>query len=127
MEGGVDRFIEVSEQPTVIESSALEIAAVVRDAGFRVDLVRDVDSWLRRHAVFVTAVCGALYQVDCDAVRLAANPLLVLCFVLAVREGWTALDRLGVAPAPLALRTIFCWVPLPMAVIERAGSTSVSV
>jgi 2-dehydropantoate 2-reductase len=116
LEGGVDRFIEVSEQPTVIESSAPEIAAVVRDAGFRVELVRDVDSWLRRHAVFVTAICGALYQVDCDAVRLAASPQLVRNFVLAVREGWTALDRLGVVPAPLALRTIFCWVPLPIAV-----------
>jgi len=116
MEGGVDRYIEVSEQPTVIESSAPEIAAVVRNAGFRVGLIRDMDSWLRRHAVFVTAICGALYQVDCDAVRLAANPLLVRRIVLAVREGWTALDRLGVAPSPFALRTIFCWVPLPMAV-----------
>jgi 2-dehydropantoate 2-reductase len=116
MESGVVCYIEVSEQPTVIESSAPDVATLVRDAGFHVELVADMDSWLQRHAVFVTAMCGALYQVDCDAVRLAEAPLLVRCFVLAVREGWAALDRLGIAPPPLALRTIFRWVPLPIAV-----------
>ncbi len=116
LEDGVDMYVEVAEQPTVIDAAAPDVAAIIRDAGFHVDLVSDVDSWLRRHAVFVTAIGGALYEVDCDANRLAADVHLLRSFIVAVREGWAALDKLRVAPPPLALRAIFCWVPLSFAV-----------
>jgi 2-dehydropantoate 2-reductase len=114
-EAGVDVYVDVKEQPTSIDRAAPEIAVIFRQAGFRVDLVTNMDSWLKRHAVFVTAVGGALYRKNCDARLLAADQELVRTFVLAVREGWSALDRIGVAPPPLALRAIFCWVPLPFA------------
>ena len=80
-----------------------------------------MDAWLRRHAVFVTAIAGALYEAGGDARRLAANAEGVGTFILAVREGWSALDRRGVKSAPLALRTIFCWAPLPYAVGYKLG------
>jgi 2-dehydropantoate 2-reductase len=116
LDDGVDVFVEVAEQPTVIEATAPAIAAIIRDAGFRVDVLTDVDSWLRRHAIFVTAMGGALYEVDCDAARLAADAQSLRSFIMAVREGWAALDTLRIAPPPLALRAIFCWVPLAFAV-----------
>lgn len=87
-----------------------------RDVGFRVEGVRDMDSRLRRHAVFVTAVAGALYEADGDPPRLASDARLAGSFVRAVREGWAALDRIGAAPPPLALRAIFLWVPLTLAI-----------
>ncbi len=37
-------------------------------------------------------------------------------FIRAVREGFRALDAVRVAPAPIALRLIFDWVPLPFSV-----------
>jgi 2-dehydropantoate 2-reductase len=116
IENGVDVYVDLVEQPTVIERNAPDVAAVIREAGFRVTLARDVDSWLKRHAVFVTAVGGAILKKNGDALLLSADKELVRTFILAVREGWSALDRIGVGPATLALRTIFCWVPLPMAV-----------
>ncbi len=115
IEDGIDRYVEVAEQPTVIEAAAPDIVTLFRGAGFRVKAVRDMDSWLRRHAVLVTAACGALYEVGGDAPRLASDRAVLRTFVRAVREGWAALDRLGVAPPPLALRAIFRWVPLPLA------------
>jgi 2-dehydropantoate 2-reductase len=117
IEGGVDRYIEVSEQPTAVETSARDVISIFRGAGFRVSRVQEMDAWLRRHAVFVTAVAGALYEAGGSAGRLAANPEGVSTFILAVREGWAALDRRCVKLAPLALRTIFCWVPLPFAIL----------
>ena len=75
-----------------------------------------MDSWLRRHAVFVTAVSGALYQVGTDAGRLASDRQQVRNLIVAIREGWAAMDRQSIAPAPIALRAIFQWVPLPFAV-----------
>jgi len=115
--GAVDRYVEVREQPTAIEATAPDLAAILRDADFRVELVPDMDSWLRRHAVFVTAIAGALSQVEADPQRLADNPHLVRAFIVGIREGWAALDRRNVAPASRSLRAIFCWVPLPLAVL----------
>jgi 2-dehydropantoate 2-reductase len=117
VEDGVDRYVEVSEQPTVIDATAPDLAILLRNSGFRVSLVDDVDSWLRRHAVFVTAVSGALYEVGCDARRLSLDGALIRTFISAIREGWAAMDRQTYAPAPLALRAIFQWVPLPFAVM----------
>jgi hypothetical protein len=112
----VDRYVEIKQQPTAVESSAPDIVSLFRGAGFRVTGVSDMDAWLRRHAVFVTAVAGALYEQGGDAARLAANPEGVGTFVQAVREGWNALDGQLVHAAPVALRIIFSWVPLPFAI-----------
>ena len=116
IEGGVVRYTEVSEQPTAVESNARDVVSLFQESGFRVTCIADMDAWLRRHAVFVTAVAGALYEAGGDAGRLAANKEGAGMFILAVREGWSALDRRDVKPAPLALRAILCWVPLPYAV-----------
>jgi 2-dehydropantoate 2-reductase len=116
IDSGVDRYLEVDEQPTAVEAGARDIVLLFRGAGFRVTRIKDMESWLRRHAVFVTAVAGALYEAGGDAQSLVASPQGVATFIKAVREGWSALDRRHVRPAPLALRTILCWVPLPLAI-----------
>jgi 2-dehydropantoate 2-reductase len=121
IDNGVGRYVEIKQQPTVVESSAPDVVSLFRNAGFRVTRVSDMDAWLRRHAVFVTAVAGALYEKGGDAERLAASPEGVSTFIQAVREGWTALDRQHIQAAPVALRTILCWVPLPFAISYGAA------
>jgi 2-dehydropantoate 2-reductase len=116
IEAGVDRYVEIREQLTAVEANALDVILLFRGAGIRVAPVGDLDAWLRRHAVFVTAVAGAIYEASGDIQRLASDREAVGRFIVAVREGWSALDRRGVRPATLALRTIFCWVPLPFAI-----------
>ena len=116
-EGAIIRYLDIPQQHTVVEEPAPGVSSLFREAGFCVDSVRDMDAWLQRHAVFITAIAGALYENGCDARRLAQNTETVRRFVLAVREGWAAQDRKGVAAAPLALRTIMCWVPLPLSVM----------
>lgn len=116
IENGVDRYVEVAEQRTVIESIAPDIAELLQAAGFQVDLVADMDSWLQRHAVFVTAVSGALYAVGGDAKRLSSDRGQVRNLIIAIRQGWAAMDRHGIPPAPRALRVIFQWVPMPVAI-----------
>ena len=116
IEAGIDRYVDVREQPTVIETQARTVGEIIRGAGFTVKLVRDMDSWLRRHAVFVTAVSGALYGVDSDSRMLAGDSTRVRNFILGIREGWAVMNRRAISPAPFALRAIFEWAPLPLAV-----------
>ena len=115
------RYVEIPQQSTVVQRSAQDVAQLFRVAGFPVDTVRDMDAWLQRHVVFVTAIAGALYENDCDAFRLAKNRDAVRRFIVAVREGWAALDRKRVSPAPMALRTIMGWVPLRLSTKYWSG------
>jgi hypothetical protein len=78
--------------------------------------VSDPDAWLRRHAVMVGAITGALWEFACNANKLAESNDGVADFIRAVREGYRALDAAGVRPAPLALRAIFSWMPLQLSV-----------
>jgi 2-dehydropantoate 2-reductase len=111
-QGNLIRYLDIPQQRTVVEKQAPDVASLLQHAGFPVDTVRDMDAWLQRHAVFITAIAGALYQNACDASRLANNPAMIRRFILAVRQGWAVQDRRQVAPAPFALRSIICWVPL---------------
>jgi 2-dehydropantoate 2-reductase len=112
LECGITRYSYLPQQATVVDSDALDVVSLFRHAGFRVTEVRDMDAWLCRHAVFITAIAGALYENDCDPGRLSENRKAVRGMILAVREGWVAMDSRGAPPAPFALRMILCWVPL---------------
>jgi len=111
------RYVDIPQQHTAVQERAQDVASLFRGAGFRVDPVRDMEAWLQRHAVFITAIAGALYESDCDARLLAQNSEAVRRLIVGVREGWAAQDRKGVGAAPLALRTIMCWVPLRLSAI----------
>jgi ketopantoate reductase len=116
-EGAMIRYLDIPQQHTVVERRAPDVVSLFEEAGFRVDRVRDMDAWLQRHAVFITAMVGALYENGCDARRLAQNPEAIRHFIVAAREGWAAQDRKQVGAAPFALRTIMCWVPLGLSAI----------
>jgi 2-dehydropantoate 2-reductase len=116
-EGAVIRYVDIAQQHTVVENDAQDIISLFRGAGFRVDRVRDMDAWLQRHAVFITAMAGALYENCCDASLPAQDEEAVTRVILGVRQGWAAENRNGVGAAPLALRTIMCWVPLQLSAI----------
>jgi 2-dehydropantoate 2-reductase len=84
-------------------------------AGFRTRIERRMDLWLNVHAVFVTAVVGALYLSGGDARTLAGDRDAVVRLVLAVREGFRALAATGGGTPPINLRAIFEWVPVRLA------------
>ena len=122
--GGRVRYALIAQQPTTLgepsgkRTPRLEqLAGLLRDAGFPVETSLHMDAWLRSHAVFVTAVSGALYQAGGHAAALAASPESVLHVVRAVGEGFRALRALGLAGHPLNLRVIFEWVPPPLAAL----------
>ena len=119
---GTVHYALIAEQPTMVgeepgfEKRSQELREMLEKAGLRVRLTRDPDAWLRRHAVMVGALTGALWCYGCDAASLVRSSDGIRDFVLAVREGYRSLDAVAVAPASLALRAIFVWVPLPLSV-----------
>jgi len=111
-DGPIVRYVDIPQQHTAVERTAHDVVSLLRESGFPVDAVADMDAWLERHAIFITAIAGALCENSGDASGLAQHPETIRRFIIAVRQGWAALDRQRVAPAPFALRVILCWVPL---------------
>jgi 2-dehydropantoate 2-reductase len=117
-QGPVIEYILIPQQPTTLGEldgratpRVAAIATALRGAGFRVAISRDMDAWLKAHAVLVTAVSGTLSLADGDNERLARTPELVALFAAGVREGFGALRTLGLPPPPTSLRAIFGWLP----------------
>lgn len=118
LENGVVRYALIAEQPTTIgEVSGLisprltTLAAALRHAGLNVSVSSSITSWLKTHAVFVTAVCGALYAAEGSAATLAATPALLDHFIEATRQGFQVLHQAGFKVAPLKLRILFVFMP----------------
>jgi 2-dehydropantoate 2-reductase len=93
-----------------------EIAEILRAAGFAVALSPNMDAWLKTHAVFVTAIAGAIYEAGGTCAALISQPGGIARLVRAVRQGFRALRTRGVPIAPVKLDLLFCWLPLPIPV-----------
>jgi 2-dehydropantoate 2-reductase len=113
-EDGEIRFLPIRQQPTTIERRAgreADVVGLLRAAGFAVQVSDDMDGWLKTHAVFITAVGGAILAAGGDSSALAADRTRVAALVAAVGEGFGALRRQDVTVTPGALRVIFTVVP----------------
>jgi len=112
-DGTID-YIEVPQQPTTVgEQDGIEapVLDLLRSAGFTVATADDMDSWLKTHAVFITAVGAAILACGGDSVALAGDRRKVATMVRAVGEGFRALQGQGVQVTPTPLRLIFMVVP----------------
>ena len=122
-QGNVVKYLLIPQQPTTLGEiegpptpRIREIAAMLKESGFNVALSQNMDAWLKTHAVFVTAVCGALYCAGADYYQLARSSETMVLFVNGVREGLRSLQTLGLPPPPINLRAIFDWMPRGIAI-----------
>lgn len=120
---GTVRYVLIPQQPTTIGEPIgrrtpriRELRRLLRRAGFRTRVERHMDLWLNAHAVFVTAVVGALYLSGTDTRMLAADRHEVARLVRGVQEGFQALAAGGSGTPPINLRAVFEWVPQRIAV-----------
>jgi 2-dehydropantoate 2-reductase len=119
LEDGVVRYAMIAEQLTTlgeadgqISPRVTALAALLRRAGLNVSVSSSITSWLKTHAVFITAVCGALYAARGSATELASNRALLNLFIEATSAGFKTLRRVGVKVTPLKLRILFEIMPV---------------
>ena len=92
------------------------IASALQAAGFPVALSRRMDAWLKTHAVFVTAIAGAIYLAEGTCADVASGVDGVPRLVRAVRQGFQALRAAGVFIEPRKLAILFLWLPFAVPV-----------
>jgi 2-dehydropantoate 2-reductase len=117
-QGEVVHYMLIRQQPTTlgevdgrITPRVQQLASVLRKAGSHVALSHDMQAWLKTHAVFVSCVSAALAMVGGDSIRLAHTRTSVVMMVKAIREGFRALQALGMMEMPFNLKVLFLWMP----------------
>jgi len=133
-EGTRVRYVRIRQQPTTLgevdgqtTARLRRLSALLEQAGFSIALSRSMDGWLKTHAVFVSCISAALALAGGDSVRLGQNHATVALMVSAIREGFAALQSLGVRVTPFNLKLLFGWMPRWFAVRywQRALQTDV--
>jgi 2-dehydropantoate 2-reductase len=133
-EGTRVRYVRIRQQPTTLgevdgkmTARLRRLSAMLEQAGFPTAISRSMDGWLKTHAVFVSSVSAALALEEGDSVRLGQHRATVALMISAIREGFAALQSLGVRVTPFNLQVIFRWMPRWFAIRywQRALQTSV--
>jgi 2-dehydropantoate 2-reductase len=113
-EGNTVRYRDIAEQPTTVgepdgslSQRLWSLAKLLAEAGFKVALSRRMDDWLKTHAVFVTAIAGAIYRAEGSATVLARRRDCVRALVRGIRQGFSALSAAGVVIEPRKLALLF--------------------
>jgi len=121
-DGSVVRYVLIDQQTMLgepngaVTSRVRHLKAMLEDAGFRTTITTDMDGWLLGHAAFVVPIAFALYRVDTDASRLAADRDTLRLMVRATRQAFQALRASGNAEIPANLRLLYLQLPATFAV-----------
>ena len=122
-DGPVIKYVLIRQQKTMLGEPGGAMTPRVRHmqdelsgAGFPATISTSIDDWLLGHAAFIAPIAFALYRVDTDPARLAADPAALRSMVLAIRQAFTALHASGNAEIPANLRVLFLRLPTAVTV-----------
>jgi 2-dehydropantoate 2-reductase len=94
-----------------------QLSAIFKQAGFSVELVRDMQTWLKTHALMDIGLITAVIMAGGKSAQLARTRSKVVMMVQAMREGLLALQALGTPLTPFSLKLLFLWLPRWLTVI----------
>jgi 2-dehydropantoate 2-reductase len=123
---GVARYVRIAEQPTALERgtdprlAALEV--VLKERGFPVQRVTNMEGWLAYHATFVSCVAAALMECGIDPGRLASDRGLLDLMCRAITEGFSSLRKGGFRGLPGNLALLHHPLLRPIAVAYWAST-----
>lgn len=112
-------YVQIKQQVTTlgniegsVDDKIKELKIMFQKAGFKTAICRNMQAWLKTHAVFISCISAAIIKEDGRSVQLAKNKSGVREMVIAVREGFNALKSLGIPVIPVNIKTIFLVMPL---------------
>ena len=110
MTDGTADYVRIRQQPTALQQTSdprlAALGAALRDRGFAVQRVTDMDGWLIYHAAFIACVAAALFRCETDPVRLAGDRATLTLMCQAITEAFAALRASGTAGLPRNLAVL---------------------
>ncbi len=102
--------VTLGEIDGTIKPRTKEIQNLFKTSGIPVNIVNDIDSWLKYHVAFVLPVGGALLKSG-DNYKLAEDEDTIRKYIRAVQEGGKVLKLLGWTRSYNIKFRLFNWLP----------------
>jgi len=103
--------IRIGEMDGEVKDRTRQIKLLFESSGVPVDVVKDMDGWLKYHAALVIPIACVLYKHDCDNYALAQKEESIRLFIRACREGGDVLRELGYTKRQPFKFNLFYWMP----------------
>ncbi len=88
-----------------------QIKYLFKSSGVPVNVVADIDGWLKYHVALVSPLVNALYMHNCDNYALAKDREGLRFLVRACKEGGNVLKKLGYSKRQPFKWNLFYWMP----------------
>jgi len=102
--------ITIGEVDGEIRERTKQIQNLFEMSGVPVNIVDDMDSWLKYHVAFVNPIAGALLKAG-DNYKLAKDKDSIRTYIRAVKEGGRVLKALGYKKSYNFKLKLFYWLP----------------
>lgn len=116
-EGNQIDYIQIKQQKTTLgeidgtkSDVVVNLKSLFESAGFKTEVSFYIRDWLKTHAVFISCISAAIFAKG-SSVELASDKGSVQAMVAAIRQGFRALQSLGISIEPGNLKTIFLKMP----------------
>lgn len=103
--------IRIGEIDGVEKKRTSDIRKLFESADVPVEVVKDIDGWLKYHAALVIPICCAIYRHEGDLAALSANEESLRLVVRACRECGNVLGELGFTKRQPFKFNLFYWMP----------------
>lgn len=103
--------IRIGEIDGEMKERTRRIQSLFETSGVPVEIVKDIDGWLKYHVALVIPIGNALYMHDCDNYALAKDKETVRVIVRACKEGGIVLKALGYNKRQPFKFNLFYWMP----------------
>ena len=103
--------IRIGEIDCVEKARTREIRNLFESSEVPVEIVNDIDGWLKYHAAFVVPIGNAIYKHDCDPRAAAGDRETLQTVVHACKEAGNVLRTLGYRRRQPFKFNLFYWCP----------------
>ena len=108
------RPITIGEMDGSVTTRLKQFEGLLKQASFSVDIVNDIDGWLKYHTAFVLPLCYCLYKHNCDNYAVARSVETQLEMVKAAKDAGNVLRALGYKKRYPFKFNLFYWLPEKM-------------
>ncbi|GJM14996.1 MAG: hypothetical protein DHS20C13_03230 [Thermodesulfobacteriota bacterium] len=110
-EGSKRIGITIGEVDGETKERTINVKKLFETSGIPVDLVEDIDWWLKYHIALVLPLGNALYKHNCDSIALSKDKKTLRMMVRAAKEGGRVLEALGYTKRYPWRFNLFYWLP----------------
>ena len=103
--------VVIGEIDRETKERTLAIKSLFETSAIPVDLVGDIDRWLKYHAALVLPLASALYKHGCETHALSQDKDIIRMTIRAAKEGGRVLKALGYTKRYPFRFNLFYWLP----------------